>query len=97
MCKQLPVVGKDSLNLNDVSPDTLQQVKILAGGQQYAGRLCLWSPDNTDSDASKYDTFIEYRRTLRLKCANASSPATFQWTPTVDTPDTVYFQVLLSN
>lgn len=74
----------------------MQQVKIVAGQNpnETAGRLCLWSHDGEDDDdADKFDSFIEYRRSLKLKCIETSKTATFTFTPTAETPDTLYYQV----
>lgn len=73
-----------------------QQVKIVAGHNpnETAGRLCLWSHDGADDeDADKFGSFIEYRRSLKLKCIETSKTATFHFTPTAETPDTLYYQV----
>lgn len=75
----------------------LQQVKVVAGQNptETAGRLCLWSHEGVDDDdPDKYNSFIEYRRSLKLKCIETSKAATFQFTPTAETPDTLYYQVL---
>uniref|UniRef100_A0A0R3S538 Protein Skeletor n=1 Tax=Elaeophora elaphi TaxID=1147741 RepID=A0A0R3S538_9BILA len=78
-----------------LSNDEREQVKIVAGHNpnETAGRLCLWSHDGgDDEDADKFSSFIEYRRSLKLKCIESSKAATFQFTPTAETPDTLYYQ-----
>jgi len=77
-----------------LSNDEREQVRIAAGADpsQTAGRLCLWSQDNASDDADHYSSFIEYRRTLRLKCTENDKPAVFQFTPGQKTPDTLYYQ-----
>uniref|UniRef100_A0A2K6W493 DM13 domain-containing protein n=1 Tax=Onchocerca volvulus TaxID=6282 RepID=A0A2K6W493_ONCVO len=78
-----------------LSNDEREQVKIVAGQNpnETAGRLCLWSHDGEDDDdADKFDSFIEYRRSLKLKCIETSKTATFTFTPTAETPDTLYYQ-----
>jgi hypothetical protein len=40
------------------------------------------------------ETFEDYAKTLRLECDDgADEPAVMNWTVSVDTPDTVYYQV----
>uniref|UniRef100_A0A915PI33 DM13 domain-containing protein n=1 Tax=Setaria digitata TaxID=48799 RepID=A0A915PI33_9BILA len=78
-----------------LSNDEREQVKIIVGHNpnETAGRLCLWShEDEKDDDADKFDSFIEYRRSLKLKCIETSKAATFHFTPTAGTPDTLYYQ-----
>ncbi|EJD75439.1 DOMON domain-containing protein [Loa loa] len=78
-----------------LSNDEREQVKIVAGHNpnETAGRLCLWSHDGgDDEDADKFNSFIEYRRSLKLKCIGTSKTATFHFTPTAETPDTLYYQ-----
>ncbi|VDM38567.1 unnamed protein product [Toxocara canis] len=77
-----------------LSSDEREQVKVVSGSDptQTAGRLCLWSQDNTEDDPDKYNSFIEYRRSLRLKCDESSRAAVFTFTPTSNTPDTLYYQ-----
>ncbi|VBB30921.1 unnamed protein product, partial [Acanthocheilonema viteae] len=78
-----------------LSNDEREQVKIVAGHNpdETAGRLCLWSQDGKDDeDADKFSSFIEYRRSLKLKCIETSKTATFHFTPTAETPDTLYYQ-----
>ncbi|VDM95979.1 unnamed protein product [Thelazia callipaeda] len=78
-----------------LSYDEREQVKVVAGHNpdETAGRLCLWSHDNGDEvDADKFDSFIEYRRSLKLKCIETSKAASFQFTPSAETPDTLYYQ-----
>uniref|UniRef100_A0A183D3W0 DOMON domain-containing protein n=1 Tax=Gongylonema pulchrum TaxID=637853 RepID=A0A183D3W0_9BILA len=73
----------------------LQQVKVVAGQNpaETAGRLCLWSHDGADDDNPEaFNSFIEYRRSLKLKCIETSKAATFQFTPTTGTPDTLFYQ-----
>ena len=43
--------------------------------------------------ADDYETFSEFRRSLRLKCASDGYTGTFTWTPDASTPDTLYYQV----
>ncbi|VDK51238.1 unnamed protein product [Anisakis simplex] len=77
-----------------LSSDEREQVKVFAGSDptQTAGRLCVWSQDNTEDDPDKYDNFIEYRRTLRLKCEEENEAAILRFTPNAQTPDTLYYQ-----
>ncbi|OZC09857.1 hypothetical protein X798_02963 [Onchocerca flexuosa] len=78
-----------------LSNDEREQVKIVTGQNpnETAGRLCLWSHDGgDDDDADKFDSFTEYRRSLKLKCIETSKTATFNFTPTAETPDTLYYQ-----
>ncbi|VDK84196.1 unnamed protein product [Litomosoides sigmodontis] len=78
-----------------LSSDEREQVKIVAGHNpnETAGRLCLWSHDGEDDeDADKFSSFIEYRRSLKLKCIETSKTATFHFTPKAETPDTLYYQ-----
>ena len=49
---------------------------------------------NIDSDrSSEFDTFEEYKATLRLEC-DAGEAGAFWWIPDESVPDTVYFQVM---
>ncbi|MCP9266102.1 Protein Skeletor, isoforms D/E [Dirofilaria immitis] len=78
-----------------LSSDERKKVKIVAGHNpnETAGRLCLWSHDGRDDDdADKFDSFIDYRRSLKLKCIETTKTATFHFTPTAETPDTLYYQ-----
>ncbi|EJW87937.1 hypothetical protein WUBG_01153 [Wuchereria bancrofti] len=78
-----------------LSNDERKQVKIMAGHNpnETAGHLCLWSHDGgDDEEADKFNSFIEYRHSLKLKCTETSKTATFHFTPTAETPDTLYYQ-----
>ncbi|VIO86537.1 Uncharacterized protein BM_BM6104 [Brugia malayi] len=78
-----------------LSNDERKQVKIVAGHNpnETAGHLCLWSHDGgDDEDADKFNSFTEYRHSLKLKCTETSKTATFHFTPTAETPDTLYYQ-----
>lgn len=55
------------------------------------GRLCNWTPDPQQPSADEFVSFGAYQRTLSLACDNGD-PGIVQWTPDVNTPDTVYYQ-----
>uniref|UniRef100_A0A0K0D0W9 DOMON domain-containing protein n=1 Tax=Angiostrongylus cantonensis TaxID=6313 RepID=A0A0K0D0W9_ANGCA len=46
--------------------------------------------ENTDPD--QFSSFIEFRKTLHLKCEGDKVAATFRFTPGDKTPDTLYYQ-----
>lgn len=57
------------------------------------GRLCAWqvntsSPQNYEE---KID-FLEYQKSLSLKCDETSEPGSFTWTVDQSTPDNLYYQ-----
>ncbi|XP_068237883.1 protein Skeletor, isoforms B/C isoform X1 [Palaemon carinicauda] len=54
------------------------------------GRLCEWNED-PNQPAGAFDSFGAYQRTLQLNCQEGQ-PGILQWTPDVNTPDTVYYQ-----
>lgn len=59
-----------------------------------AGRLCLWSYDKS-ADPRKSDTFTtfnQFRSSLNYTCQTKGSAATLKWTPSLTTPDVVYYQ-----
>lgn len=74
----------------------MQAVRIFAGVNKNfepigTGRLCHWTQQG-DLEADDFESFGAYQRTLELKC-DQGEPGVIQWTPTKDTPDTVYYQV----
>uniref|UniRef100_A0AC34Q6X6 DM13 domain-containing protein n=1 Tax=Panagrolaimus sp. JU765 TaxID=591449 RepID=A0AC34Q6X6_9BILA len=80
-----------------LSNDERKQVKIIGGAtssdaDDFAGGLCLWTPENPDDDYDSYDSFIEFRHTLKLKCDDTIAPAIFTFTPNSSTPNVIYFQ-----
>jgi len=77
-----------------LSNDERKQVHIYAGQDpsQTAGRRCLWAQKNPNDDPDKYENFADYRHTLKLICDEQSTSAIFQFTPTKEMPDVIYFQ-----
>lgn len=78
-------------------------MKIFAGARQNSdgsvvptgvGRLCHWTHQG-DLEADDFESFGAYQRTLELKC-DQGEPGVIQFTPNKNTPDTVYYQVLLN-
>ncbi|KAK9889864.1 hypothetical protein WA026_007230 [Henosepilachna vigintioctopunctata] len=76
-----------------------KNIKIFAGvrqdkdGNVYptgTGRLCHWTQKG-DIEADDFASFGAYQRSLELKC-DQGEPGVIQWTPNLDTPDTVYYQ-----
>ncbi|KAI1732051.1 electron transfer DM13 domain-containing protein [Ditylenchus destructor] len=65
-----------------------------------AGRLCRWletkhsgsSSSSFEDNLDEYESFTDFRATLKLSCDEDKSPFVFQFTPTNDTPNTFYFQ-----
>lgn len=58
------------------------------------GRLCNWTPDQEQPPADEFASFGAYQRTLTLVCDHGD-PAVVRWTPDDQTPDTVYYQVMI--
>jgi len=57
------------------------------------GRNCTWIPrDSTAANPELFDSFIAFKKTLRLKCEEGKTGGTFQWTPDKSTPSTLYYQ-----
>lgn len=80
-----------------------QNVNIYAGVRQNrngdlipigVGRSCYWTPDSEGPDADEYTSFGAYQRSLTLRC-DQGEPGIVQWTPDENTPDTVYYQVII--
>lgn len=60
------------------------------------GRLCRWIGANHGDESDEFNSFVDFRSTLRLKCDEngADLPSgVFTFTPTKDTPQRIYFQV----
>ena len=55
------------------------------------GRLCEWKQDPAQP-SSGFNSFGAYQRSLNLDCQKGQ-PGILQWTPDINTPDTVYYQV----
>lgn len=79
----------------------MQKVRIFAGAKREksgdivatgVGRLCNWTPDPEQPPADEFVSFGAYQRTLSLICDHGE-PGVIQWTPDVNIPDTVYYQV----
>uniref|UniRef100_A0A0N4Z7T6 Protein Skeletor n=1 Tax=Parastrongyloides trichosuri TaxID=131310 RepID=A0A0N4Z7T6_PARTI len=68
-----------------------QDVIIIAGGEKMAGRLCEWSQENENDIPDNYDSFSSYKKTLKLTCNTNGKPVVFSFTPTIETPSTLYF------
>ncbi|GLH12658.1 Protein Skeletor, isoforms B/C [Gryllus bimaculatus] len=82
------------------TPEERNQVRVFAGvrvnrrGEAYptgTGRLCNWTPDQTQPPADEFASFGAYQRTLSLECDQGEA-GVVQWTPDHNTPDTVYYQ-----
>jgi hypothetical protein len=58
-----------------------------------AGRYCEWAHTTVDRSAEK-ETFKEYLSTLRLVCDDGEQ-AYLNWTVAPETPDLVYYQVMI--
>lgn len=70
-----------------------------------AGRLCVWSNDSKTFifygehtfldivEGDNYDSFMDFRKTLKLKCETDKQPAIFKFTPNASHPDTIYYHV----
>lgn len=71
-----------------------QQVNIIAGSnpEETVGNLCMWTQENPEDNPDTYNTFAEYRNTLKLKCDESIPPAIFKFTPNASTPDLIYYQ-----
>ena len=69
-----------------VDVDTTGQV-----GPTAFGRLCEWQ-QNPTQPSDGFNSFGAYQRSLSLDCQQGQ-PGILQWTPDVNTPDTVYYQV----
>ncbi|CAJ0583484.1 unnamed protein product, partial [Mesorhabditis spiculigera] len=76
-----------------LSKEEKTQIQFFTGANpdQHVGRLCVWTSDDT-VDATKFDSFISFRKSLTLKCETDKEPEVFEFTPTDDMPSTVYFQ-----
>lgn len=85
--------GMGAANSSTTTTTTTAVDSSSAQKDRFAGRLCLWSPDNAEDNADNYEQFVDYRRTLRLKCAPGGSAGRFTWTPESNTPDALYYQV----
>lgn len=81
------------------TPAERSRIKVLAGVEQDRdgnpvptayGRLCEWKED-PNKPANDFTSFGAYQRTLQLDCQEGQ-PGILQWTPDVNTPDTVYYQ-----
>ena len=57
------------------------------------GRYCEWTHKTVDRSAET-ETFEQYKETLDLKC-DPGEPGVFNWTVADETPDLVYYQVIL--
>uniref|UniRef100_A0A914YE09 DM13 domain-containing protein n=1 Tax=Panagrolaimus superbus TaxID=310955 RepID=A0A914YE09_9BILA len=77
-----------------LSNDEKEQVHILAGNNpdETTGNLCMWIQQNVDDNPDSYNSFAEYRKTLKLKCDENIPPAVFMFTPNASTPDVIYYQ-----
>ncbi|TMS36517.1 hypothetical protein L596_003664 [Steinernema carpocapsae] len=78
-----------------LSNDERQQVKIVAGNEpsKSAGRECVWSQLDENDNPNKYDSFEEFKKTLRLECKGEPETAgKLVFIPDHDTPDTLYYQ-----
>lgn len=58
------------------------------------GRLCNWVHDQNKPEADEFATFGGFQRTLTLECDHGE-PGIVEWTPDENTPDTVYYQVII--
>uniref|UniRef100_A0AC35U4I0 Protein Skeletor n=1 Tax=Rhabditophanes sp. KR3021 TaxID=114890 RepID=A0AC35U4I0_9BILA len=67
-------------------------VTIIEGGEHTAGRLCEWTQSKEQDKPENYDSFSAYKQTLKLSCNTVSLPSSFNFTPTKNTSDIVYFQ-----
>ncbi|KAI1725558.1 electron transfer DM13 domain-containing protein [Ditylenchus destructor] len=65
-----------------------------------AGRLCRWletkhsssSSSSFEENSDEFESFTDFRATLKLSCEEDGSPFVFEFTPTNETPSTFYFQ-----
>ncbi len=60
------------------------------------GRLCLWAQIYPEENPNDFPDIQSYRERLHLTCDRGEA-GVFQWTPTEDTPDIVYYQVGQNN
>ncbi|KAF7634258.1 hypothetical protein Mgra_00006335 [Meloidogyne graminicola] len=61
--------------------------------QEESGRLCRWLEDVTGGEnfADKYDSFVDFRETLRLECDDSDEPGILTFTPGINTPNVLYY------
>ena len=57
------------------------------------GRYCEWKPEDGADLTGQWDSFDEFFSNLVLECDPEGSAGILEWTPDVDTPDLVYYQV----
>lgn len=63
-----------------------------------AGRLCCWmeakrsGSNSVEENLDEFDSFTDFRATLKLKCDENGRAFIFEFTPSNDTPNTLYFQ-----
>jgi len=70
-----------------------QRGKVIPTG---VGRLCNWVPDQNQPLADEFASFGAYQRTLVLECDHGE-PGIVEWIPDENTPDTVYYQVIIKS
>ncbi|KAH7732099.1 DOMON domain-containing protein [Aphelenchoides avenae] len=77
-----------------LTPDEQQKVRLFAPSDPSSavGRLCIWRSTSTPEEADRFESFVDFKHTLRLECDEAGKPHVFTFTPDKGTPDTLFYQ-----